>query len=578
MASLQQRKVKGRKYWYIVESRRVNGKPRPIVLEYLGTAERLLERLSQVSKEVKLKSYEFGDVAALLTMAQKLNIVEIINKYIYSTRKGFAQKPIRNNLTAGATYLLAAIGRSCMMTSKRGWYEWAKGTCLEYLLSVGLSKVSSQHFWDLMDALPEENIEKAEREILTRVLTEFDLQSDTLFYDTTNFYTFIATTNKRNTLAQRGKNKQKRHDLRQVGLALVVSKQDHIPLFHHSYAGNLHDARVFEKVINNIVRRMKQLGLNMRGHTVVLDRGNNSKANLKTLEGLELYYVGALSPCNHKELSNRALEKLSNKTIGENSSNVYKIQTEIWGRQTTVLFFISDLLKAGQIRGLEASLAKVEKHLTQLQDKLSEPQSNKRKRKQITAQINRIVQSKKAEALIDWQLKWKSKGRYELSFERKEDQIAKLKQKYGLRMIMTNRHEWEADQIIKAYYGQSEVEQAFKELKNPYHLTIKPQYHWTDQKIRVHHFICVLAYLLSSLLYRQVRIKTDYEGSMSRMLNQLKNIRMGSVLNKNGAHGKITAQYKIEEMSTEEKTIFEALELQNILRKKVKIKGVGVYN
>ena len=547
-------------------------------MEYLGTADRLLERLSQVSKEVKLKSYEFGDVAALLSIVQRLNIAQIINKYIHSTRKGFAKQPIRNNLTAGATYILAAIGRSCMMTSKRGWYEWAKGTCLEYLLSVGLSKVNSQHFWDLMDALPEENIEKAEREILTGVFREFDLRSATLLYDTTNFYTFIATTNKRNTLAQRGKNKQKRHDLRQVGLALVVSKQDHIPLFHHSYAGNLHDAKVFEKVINHIVRRMKGLGLNTALHTVVLDRGNNSKANFKTLEGLKLYYVGALSPCNHKELSNRALEELSGKAIADDPSNVYKIQTEIWGRQTTVLFFLSDQLKAGQIRGLEALLAKVEKQLTQLRDKLRDPKSNKRKRKQITAQIHHILQSKKAEALIQWQLTWKSKGRYELSFQRKEDQIAKLEEKYGLRMIMTNRHDWDTDQIIKAYYGQSDVEQAFKELKKPYHLTIKPQYHWTDQKIRVHHFICVLAYLLSSLLYREVRIKTAYKGSMSRLLNQLKNIRMGSVLNKNGEHGKITAQYKIEEMSLEENIIFEALELQNILRKKMKIRGVGVYN
>ena len=84
MASLQQRTVKGHKYWYIVESRRVNGKPRPMVLEYLGTADRLLERLSQAGKDLKLKSYQFGDVAALLSIVQRLNIVQTINKYIHS--------------------------------------------------------------------------------------------------------------------------------------------------------------------------------------------------------------------------------------------------------------------------------------------------------------------------------------------------------------------------------------------------------------------------------------------------------------------------------------------------------------
>lgn len=42
MASLQKHQVKGRTYWRIVESRRVNGKPRPVPVMYLGSAEDLL--------------------------------------------------------------------------------------------------------------------------------------------------------------------------------------------------------------------------------------------------------------------------------------------------------------------------------------------------------------------------------------------------------------------------------------------------------------------------------------------------------------------------------------------------------
>ncbi|GAI48971.1 unnamed protein product, partial [marine sediment metagenome] len=42
MATIQSKTTKGYKYWYIVESRRVNGKPRPIVLAYLGKADDLL--------------------------------------------------------------------------------------------------------------------------------------------------------------------------------------------------------------------------------------------------------------------------------------------------------------------------------------------------------------------------------------------------------------------------------------------------------------------------------------------------------------------------------------------------------
>lgn len=66
------------------------------------------------------------DVAILLVLAKKLNIVSIINKHTLANRKYWPKQPVRNDLTAGITLLLAAIGRICMPTSKRGWYDWAK--------------------------------------------------------------------------------------------------------------------------------------------------------------------------------------------------------------------------------------------------------------------------------------------------------------------------------------------------------------------------------------------------------------------------------------------------------------------
>ncbi len=577
MASLQQKTVKGRKYWYIVESRRVNGKPRPVVLEYLGSADRLLGRLSGPINTLRLKSYQHGDVSALLDMARQVDIVSILNKYIQSNRKNDSSKPLRNGLTAGATFLLAAIGRSCRMTSKRGWYQWAKTTSLEYLLKGDLSKLDSQHFWDQMDVLPIENIAKAEEEILLKILDKFEIKTDSLFYDTTNFYTFISTTNNKNTIAQRGKNKQKRNDLRQVGLVLVVSQQDQIPLFHHSYTGNINDSAVFKNVIGQVVKRMIALKLDLARHTVVLDRGNNSKTNLEIIEKSELYYVGALTPTNHKELTTKSLQKLKGKALGEDVSNYHMVKTEVWGKERTLVFFLSDNLREGQLRGMDTKLTKVERQLEQLQQKLSNPKSNKRNRKQLTRQITRILEEKKCNNLITWELKWKSKGRYELQFERNEAQINEAGKNYGLRILMTNRHEWAAVQIIQAYYGQANVEKAFKELKNPYHLTIRPQYHWTDQKIRVHYFICVIAYLLSALLLRQVKKKGSFKRGINALLNELANIRLVSVLGKKPRDGLIEPRFQLEEMTPSEKALFKALNLEKIHHKKVKIKGVSVY-
>lgn len=329
---------------------------------------------------------------------------------------------------------------------------------------------------------------------------------------------------------------------------------------------------------NNISKRIKNIGLDISRHTFVLDRGNNSKTNLGIIESLGLFYVGALSPANHRGLVLEAMEALSGKTTEEGQPNFYRAKAQVWGAERTVIIFISEQLKQGQARCIHSMLAKKEKQLAKLQDKLKEPGAKKRNRKQLVAQINNILKTKQAKELIEWELKWKSKGHYELSFQINSQETEKLETAFGLRILMTNRHNWSTDEIIEAYYGQSNVEKAFKELKNPNHLTVKPQYHWTDQKIKVHNFICVLGYLLTSLLYRESRIKANYKGSINTLLNELKNVRLGTVLTNDDKDEKIKIEHKIEEMSSEEQVLFNALGLQKNLHTGVKIKGVSVYN
>jgi len=64
---------------------------------------------------------------------------------------------------------------------------------------------------------------------------------------------------------------------------------------------------------------------------------------------------------------------------------------------------------------------------------------------------------------------------------------------------MTDRHDWSTAEIIRAYHGQAAVEAIFAHLKDPVHLALRPQHHWTDQKLHVHVFTCVLGFLLASL-------------------------------------------------------------------------------
>lgn len=577
MATLQQKSSRGHKYWSIVESRRVNGKPRPVVLAYIGTAENLLRRLEREHGAMKVKSYSHGAVAALLNIASKLDIPETINKYVESSRKFMAKKPLRNGLTVGATILLGAIGRVCMPTSKRGWWDWAKTTSCEHLLRCSFSGIDSQHFWDLMDALPVEAIKKIECELLERVRQYYPMESNTLFFDTTNFFTYIATTNARCAIAKRGKNKQKRNDLRQVGLAMVVTRKDFIPLFHLTYEGNRNDSKIFREVISVIKSRMLALGMDMENHTIVFDRGNNSKKNLALVSGLKIHYIGALTPYHHRTLLDKAEGHFQPELIHEQLLQVYRAKETIWDEERTVLVFVSDRLKAGQLRGVYQALEKREKELQKIQQALSASPANEQDRATLEDKIKKLVKGQFLEDIIVWSLTKSPKGRLQLAFSRNEKKLTALGDELGVRILMTDRHDWDTPDIIKSYYGQSFIEQAFKNLKNPYHLALRPQFHWTDQKIIVHFFICVLGYLLSTLLWRDARSAAHYGGTLDSLLDSLNNIRLATFIEPSPKRGKPRATHQLEEMSDEEAKLLNSLGIAQLHIQRIKLGGVGVY-
>jgi len=580
MASLQVKMHQGRKYWCIVESKRVNGKPRSFVVEYLGTADALLARLSNEGDggQHKVKSFSHGAFAALLAIARKLDIVSIINRHTLSRRSYWPEQPLRNNLTAGITLLLAAMGRACKPTSKLGWYDdWARETTCDHLLRISSARLDSQHFWDLMDCIPEEAIEKIEQEILQKVLEYYPIEAGTLLYDTTNFYTFIDSTNDRCDIARRARNKQKRHDLRQIGLALAVTQKNHIPLLHHTYRGNISDCRVFGEIIFAIKKRMEELKIDTEQHTIVFDRGCNSKTNLEKVSELKLHYVGALTPSQHGEIVQAAEGKYTTVQIDGGELEVYREKREVWGEERTVLVFVSEKLKNGQLRGIYQSLEKRQILLGKLQTRLLNPRAKKYSRKTLEKLVNKIIGGQFMKGLIEYELISLNDGSWTIIHWINQKNITELEDSLGFRIVMTNRHDWTSDKIIKSFHGQAIIERTFREIKNPHHLAVRPQFHWTDQKIRVHYFICVLGYLLSTLLLNDAQ-KNGFAGSLDHLMDALNEIRLSRRIIYSGKQGKPKIEESLEEMSQEQQTLMQIFNLSAMHLKPFKMQGVNSYS
>ncbi len=574
MATLQKRKSRGRTYWSIVESRRVNGKPRPVILEYLGSAETLLKRLKEGIPK-KVRSYSHGAVAVLLEIADELQIVQTINKHL-------TQQPLRDGFTVGGSLLLAALGRICKPTSKRNWYEgWARQTSLSYLLRRSLHKVDSQHFWDQMEAVPVTAIPRIEEEIVNTLLAKQKITLDTLLCDTSNFFTYIDSANERCTLAQRGKNKQKRMDLRQFGLLLLVSRQDQIPLFHKIYQGNLSDRTVFKEQFKGMLNRFKALSGSLEGMTLVFDQGNNSKKTLQEVSS-HLHFVGALSPYQHKALIEEANPSMSRIAVHGHPVDAYRVRTPIWELDLTAVVYISKNLAQGQIRGVEQNIKKLFEKLNEKKAriKVATRRGKRRRHPDLSPKITSLIASSHTpENLIGWKLRPLRADAFDLDFWVDEKEWTRLKEQwFGRRILITNRHAWSTEEIISTYWGQSKVESVFRNIKNPFHLAFRPQYHWTDQKIEVHGFICLLALLLFMVAYKRAKEKAGFKGSPHTLLEKLSAIRLATFLEspQQKIKGRYKAVYRLEEMDEDLALLAEGL---GIAKQKLKTPiPFSVYN
>ena len=571
MAHLEKKIIKGHTYYYACQKGRINGKPRNIWQKYLGTVEDIISafkgKVIHLPKRVTADIAEFGGSAALLSIAERLRMVEIINDNI-------DEKP--RVMSVGDYMLLAALNRCLSPTSKNRLAEWYSKTCLPQILGFRQSQLTSQRFWDHMSLLNKEKIRMIEKQLSEQMIKEFKIELGCLLYDTTNFFTFIDTFTK-GSLSKRGKNKQGRTNLRQVNLALVVTKDFHIPLLHEIYPGNIHDAVEFGSITELLVNRYKTFSQKCEDITIVFDKGNNSKENMELLFRTPFHFVGSLVPTHYPQLLSIPISKFKAcKDERLESIKTYRTTMEVFGVERTVVICHNDNLLETQIKTLGAVLSKACKQLHCLQQSLKKAAKRKNGKKAtfdgIKKKLDNILSPRHLKDLIEVDLT-KCKGNYSLSYTIKRSAVSHLiNSLFGKKILFTNHDEWTDEQIVLAYHGQAAIEEAFKRMKDPHFVSWHPQWHWTDQKIEVHGFYCVLALTLASLLRRELYLK-GIKLSIPRMFELLKDIRQVALIYPFESHKKFKTkksrrnitqsdQIILSSMTSLQKKIFKHLNLQ----------------
>ena len=525
MASLYKKVISGKPYWYLREMGWVDGKPKMVSERYLGTAaeiEALLDAREQQMLPERTRHLDFGAVAAAWGLLADLGAAAIIDEETGVRPPGLPLSP--------GTYLaLAALNRVVDPCSKRGFADWWRTTAADRFTKIPVSALDHRRFWDAMHAVPLDALPRIEEKLALAACARFGLDTSSVALDMTNFATFIDTGNGRAPIAQRGKAKQKRADLRLVGLGLVVTRDGGVPLLSHAYPGNKPDVTQFPQMIAALAARHAALaaaaGQDGAEMTVVFDAGQNSEANFAVLAGTGLRYVGSVPASDCRDLL--ALPADARAVVDKDrfgGLTACEARRAVYGTERRTILTHSPELHEHQARGFDGTtLAKATRQLDELAATLARGKT-RRARDKVEAEITTITHDAWVRRVITWELTGDAPRDLRLAWSIDAAGRAALEEEiFGKHVLITDHDHWPAAEVIAAYRSQSEAEFSFRQMKDPHVVSFSPMFHWTEHNIRIHVFTCVLALQIAHLMRLQAE-RAGLRISVRDLLHQLARI------------------------------------------------------
>ena len=502
MASLYKKVISGKPYWYLREMGWVDGKPKMVSERYVGTAadiEALLDAREGQMLPERTRHLDFGAVAAAWGLLADLGAAAIIDEEAGARPPGLPLSP--------GTYLaLAALNRVVDPCSKRAFADWWRSTAADRFTKVPVSALDHRRFWDAFRAVPLEALPRIQEKLALAACARFGLDTSSVALDMTNFATFIDTGNARAPIAQRGKAKQKRTDLRLVGLGLVVTRDGGVPLLSHAYPGNKPDVTQFPQMITTLAARHAALaaaaGQDGTEMTVVFDAGQNSGANFALLAGTNLRYVGSVPASDCRDLL--AVPASARAVVDADRFGpltAYDTRHAVYGTQRRAILTHSPELHRHQARGFDGTtLANATRQLDELAATLARGKT-RRARAKVEAEIGKITHDAWARRVITWQLSGDKPRDLRLAWSIDQDARTALEEEiFGKHVLITDHDDWPAAEVIAGYRSQSEAEFSFRQMKDPHVVSFSPMHHWTEHNIRVHVLTCVIALQIAHLM------------------------------------------------------------------------------
>lgn len=498
MAHFHIKKKKGRPYLYVREIARVNGKPKVISQIYIGTPERTANLVKgKEQSPIELRVEEFGSLWLAHQMDKDIDLTAIVDSII-------PQNDREKEPSVGEYFLYSVYNRMVEAVSKNKLANWYKQTAIQHIRPVEINELTSQRYWDKWERVDEESLKEISQKFFERVWQLESPNADCLLFDTTNYYTFMASDTE-SELARRGRSKEGRHNLRQIGLGLLVSRDTRLPIYYCIYPGNIHDSRLFESVMDEMFGIVCGLNKTKERLTIVIDKGMNSKDNYTWIdEHPRIHFVTNYSPYFAEELSQMPLDRFEPLNIKKNKQLLekgrqadrilgHRTRGEYWGKQRAVVVTYNPATARKQGYTLHSKLETLRQELLDMRQKFRNKEPHWRNPETIKERYLRLCERLHLPSDLYTVEFRQSKSELSMGFRKNVYLIERKRAMFGKQIIITDNIDWTTEDIVEAILDRWQVENRFRLSKDDDLVATRPIRHWTDSKIRCHLFTCVAA-------------------------------------------------------------------------------------
>ena len=510
-----ERQVGGRRYRIASQSVWDPGRQRPYARQaVLGPADPA--PIADLASARTAGTRRVGDVGALAWVAEQLDLINILDR-------ACGLNGAKNGPSLGEMVLAVAVQRACGPAGKSHLTSFLE-SCLPRVSCLPAAAFTGQAFHRLAAQVTDEQLEKAQIEIARAIVQRFELSTDVLAFDTTNFDTYIATTTD-GELAQRGHAKSKRSDLRVVGLAVLVSEAGHVPLLHRTYPGNGSDQIVLSSCLDGLGKLHDVLDDAESRHrgcrTLVRDGGfwspqlelDLDAQGYSTLISLPLSHSTAKLALEHAA-QRGAMKQLEGKLSGVRAA---RLRAPVGELDRTLIVVESLELLRGQKRGIAVALSKAKEELGLLQRRAA---GGRIQREVLEARVQKALQREHLSEFVEATVQ-QCDGTLTLDWHVDSAKRRWLERtKLGRRVLCTDRHLWSTGRIVHAFRGQWNVEELFRRAKKGGIAPWGPSHQWADSSLRLHTFATVIGLALVSLVRLELGAKESAK-SVMRTLSEV---------------------------------------------------------